>query len=94
MRRRRVTKADQQLTQDWHDWYSPEAKARQAARKKKHEEFNAMPMAEMVEIARWVNSVDPQLARGVMEGWISLCDAYDELKAAEVFLAKIPEVTA
>lgn len=60
--------------------------------KERQKAFNALPMAEQTDRARWVLSADPELAKDVLAGAISLCDAYEQLKGAERFLERLAEI--
>jgi hypothetical protein len=56
---------------------------------KRREAFNALPQKEKVEMARFVLAHDPELARGVIGGWVHLWEAFHELKQAEAFLEEL-----
>jgi hypothetical protein len=49
--------------------------------RKKQRAFEARPFRELVEIARLVNSVCPHTAEQVMNGTMTLCDAFESVTA-------------
>jgi hypothetical protein len=56
---------------------------------KRRDDFNALSRSEMVDMARWVLAVDPDLAEQVKNGIVPLFEAYHELTQAEDLLASI-----
>jgi hypothetical protein len=67
------------------------AATRHVAWRKRQAAFEAEfpTMRDQMEVARYVLIFAPDTTKAVMEGWLSLCDAYHQAKETEAFVREL-----